>query len=49
MNMQELALAHLLPEYDFQRVDMRLPGMRKVTLVEPCERSKIVLRRRKVG
>lgn len=49
VNMQKLALAHLLLEYDFQRVDMRPPGVRKVTLVEPCGRSKIFLRRRNVG
>lgn len=48
VNMQKLALAHLLLEYDFQRVDVRPPGVRKVTLVEPCGRSKIVLRRRNV-
>lgn len=46
--MQKLALARLLLEYDFQRVDVRPPGIRKVTLVEPCGRSKIVLRRRNV-
>ena len=46
VNMQKLALAHLLLEYDFQRVEARPLGVRKVTLVEPCGRSKIVLRRR---
>ncbi|EED13313.1 cytochrome P450, putative [Talaromyces stipitatus ATCC 10500] len=49
VNMQKLALGHLLLEYDFQRVEVRPLGVRKVTLVEPCERSKIVLRRRSVG
>lgn len=49
VNMQKLALGHLLLEYDFQRVEVRPPGVRKVTLVEPCGRSKIVLRRRNFG
>ncbi|POR39588.1 Ent-kaurene oxidase [Tolypocladium paradoxum] len=42
----KLALSHLLLEYDFVRVEKRPPGVRKVTLVEPCGRSRIVLRKR---
>ncbi|PNY27367.1 Ent-kaurene oxidase [Tolypocladium capitatum] len=46
-NLQKLALSHLLLEYDFVRLEKRPPGVRKVTLVEPCGRSIIVLRKRK--
>lgn len=48
-NLQKIALAHLLLDYDFVRVDKRPPGVRKVTLVEPCGRSRIVLRKRKLA
>ncbi|OJD19424.1 hypothetical protein AJ78_00598 [Emergomyces pasteurianus Ep9510] len=43
-SLQKLALSHLLLEYDFVRVGQRPPGVRKVTLVEPCGRSNITLR-----
>ncbi|EGE81029.2 cytochrome P450 [Blastomyces dermatitidis ATCC 18188] len=46
-SLQKLAFSHLLLEYDFVRVDQRPPGVRKVTLVEPCGRSLITLRKRK--
>jgi cytochrome P450 len=47
-NLQKIALSHLIMDYDFERVDVRPPGVRKVTLVEPCGRSLITLRKRKV-
>ncbi|KAK2731040.1 hypothetical protein FQN55_005166 [Onygenales sp. PD_40] len=48
-SLQKLALSHLLLEYDFVRVSQRPPGVRKVTLVEPCGRSLITLRKRQVA
>jgi cytochrome P450 len=48
-NLQKIALAHLLMEYDFERTGIRPPGVRKVTLVEPCGRSLIVLRKRTIA
>lgn len=47
-NLQKLALSHLLLEYDFERVETRPEGVRKVTLVEPCGRSRILLKKRAV-
>ncbi|KAK9414898.1 putative Ent-kaurene oxidase [Seiridium unicorne] len=46
-NLQKLALGHLIMDFDFERVDQRPQGVRKVTLVEPCGRSRITLRKRK--
>ncbi|ORY56569.1 cytochrome P450 [Pseudomassariella vexata] len=48
-NLQKVALGHLIMDYNFERVEERPPGMRKVTLVEPCGRARIILRKRKVG
>ena len=48
-NLQKVALSHLIMDYDFVRVNERPPGVRKVTLVEPCGRSRIVLRKRAVA
>jgi cytochrome P450 len=48
-NLQKLALSHLLMDYDFERVAERPEGVRKVTLVEPCGRSRIVLHKRKLA
>lgn len=48
-NLQKVALSHLVMDYDFVRMNERPPGVRKVTLVEPCGRSRIVLRKRKVA
>lgn len=48
-NLQKLALSHLIMDYEFDRVEKRPPGVRKVTLVEPCGRSRIVLRKRVKG
>ncbi|KAI0129029.1 putative cytochrome P450 [Xylariales sp. AK1849] len=45
-NLQKLALGHLLMDYDFQHLDKRPEGVRKVTLVEPCGRAQITLRKR---
>ena len=45
-NLQKVAWSHLIMDYDFVRVDTRPPGVRKVTLVEPCGRSRIVLKKR---
>jgi cytochrome P450 len=47
-NLQKLALGHLLMEYDFEWTGVRPAGVRKVTLVEPCGRSMIILRKRKL-
>ena len=47
-NLQKVAWSHLIMDYDFVRVDVRPPGVRKVTLVEPCGRSRITLRKRKL-
>lgn len=47
-NLQKLALSHLVMDYDFERVDVRPAGVRKVTLVEPCGRSLITLRKREI-
>ena len=48
-NLQKVALAHLITDYDFVRLEQRPPGVRKVTLVEPCGRSRITLRKRKLS
>ena len=45
-SLQKIALSHMVMDYDFERVAVRPAGVRKVTLVEPCGRSRIVLRRR---
>lgn len=48
-NMLKLSLGHLLMDYDFEHVDRRPQGVRKLTLVEPCGRTKIVLKKRSVA
>lgn len=47
-NLLKLAMSHLLLDYEFDHLEERPPGVRKVTLVEPCGLSLVTVRRRKV-
>lgn len=45
-NLLKMMLAHLLLEYDFERLEERPENVRKVTLDEPCGRFLITLKKR---
>lgn len=45
-NLLKLAMSHLLLDYEFDHLEERPAGVRKVTLVEPCGSSLVTVRRR---
>lgn len=50
ITLQKLAMSHILMDYDVECLGMRPPGVRKVTLIEPRDRTRqIVLRKRVVS
>ncbi|KAF3759927.1 putative cytochrome P450 [Cryphonectria parasitica EP155] len=48
-NLLKLAFSHLLLDYDFDHLEERPQGVRKVTLIEPCGTSLVTIRKRKVS
>ncbi|KAK7746230.1 hypothetical protein SLS62_009446 [Diatrype stigma] len=50
ITLQKLAMSHILMDYDIECLGKRPQGVRKVTLIEPRDRTRrIVLRKRKSG